>query len=86
MKFAEFCAYQYVLKSYSRKYSEEEVTKGLENVLGLIRSNPQITYAQLMESLNIKETAIYERIKKLKDRGLLKREGGRSSGFWIVIK
>lgn len=38
-----------------------------------------------MEILNIKGTAIYERIKKLKEMGVLKREGGRSSGIWRVI-
>lgn len=59
--------------------------KGLEDVLVLLRANPNITYAQIMQALNLKETAVYERIKKLKAQGLLKREGGRSSGEWLVL-
>lgn len=38
-----------------------------------------------MDTIGIKESAIYERIKKLKNMGLLKREGGRSSGKWEVV-
>lgn len=38
-----------------------------------------------MEKLGIGESAIYERIKKLKGLGLLKRESGRSAGQWVVI-
>ena len=59
--------------------------KELEEVLILIRSNPGITYAQLMDILKIKDSAIYERIKKLKSQGVLKREGGRSSGKWVIL-
>lgn len=39
----------------------------------------------MIEKLGVKKSTIYERIKKLKQIGRLKREGGRSSGKWIVI-
>ncbi len=63
----------------------KEPIKELSEVLALMRKNPAITYAEIGASLGIKTTAIYERIKKLKKLGLVKREGGRSSGLWIVI-
>lgn len=63
----------------------KEPIKELSEVLALMRKNPAITYAEIGASLGIKTTAIYERIKKLKKLGLVKRDGGRSSGLWIVI-
>ncbi len=50
-----------------------------------MRSNASITYEDMEKFLGIKRSAIYERIKKLKGLGLLKREGGRSAGQWVVI-
>lgn len=54
--------------------------------LELMRCNPSITYREIEEILGIKKSAILGRIRKLKELGLLKREGGRSSGFWIVVE
>lgn len=69
-----------------QRKTEERPKKELEEVLSLIRENPNITYQNLMTSLHIKNSAIYERVKKLKSMGLLKRVGGRSSGKWVIIE
>ena len=50
-----------------------------------MRGNPQITYKEIEALLGIKRRALFGRIKKLKEMGLLRREGGRSSGKWIVL-
>ena len=71
-----------------RKENEKprkELKETLNEVLELMRDNPRITYNELEAKLGIKETAILGRIKKLKELGRLKREGGRSSGKWTVI-
>lgn len=72
-------------KKEPRKEPKKEPKKELLEVLDLIRKNPAITYSELMDTIGIKESAIYERIKKPKNMGLLKREGGRSSGKWEVV-
>ena len=64
----------------------KELKQTLNEVLELMRSNPKITYREFETKLGIKETAILGRIRKLKEMGLIKREGGRSSGLWIVIE
>ena len=51
-----------------------------------MRNDPTITYRGIEQKLGIKKTAILGRVKKLKELGLLKREGGRSSGVWVVIE
>lgn len=63
----------------------KELTKSLYDVVALMRDNPTITYEEMVEKLGVKKSAIYERIKKLKGIGVIKREGGRYAGKWIVI-
>ena len=68
------------------KDPRKELKKTLRDVLELMRNNPTITYKGIEEKLGIKKTAILGRVKKLKELGLIKREGGRSAGIWIVIE
>ena len=68
------------------KEPRKEPRKELEEILTLIRSNPTITYSLMMEKLKLTKSTLYERVKELKEMGLLKREGGRSAGVWIVIE
>lgn len=63
----------------------KEPKKALQEVLFLMRDNPNITYQEMEKLLSIKRSALFERIKKLKNMGLLKREGGRFYGRWVVI-
>lgn len=60
--------------------------KELIEVLELIRKNPRVTYQGLMSELGIGESAVYERVRKLKENGMLRREGGRFGGIWIIIE
>ncbi len=68
------------------KEPRTELKKSLRDVLELMRNDPTITYRGIEQKLGIKKTAILGRVKKLKELGLLKREGGRSSGVWVVIE
>ena len=68
------------------KDPSKELKRTLRDVLELMRNNPTITYREIEEKLGIKKTAILGRVRKLKELGLLKREGGRSAGVWIVIE
>lgn len=72
-------------KKDEKKGEKKEVKKELKEVLDLIRQNPNITYNELMTELHITQTPLYRRVKKLKDMKVIKREGGRSSGRWIIL-
>jgi ATP-dependent DNA helicase RecG len=54
-------------------------------VLNQIISNPKITRKELAEMLGINISAIQKHIKKLKQTGAIKREGGDFGGKWIVL-
>lgn len=65
---------------------KKEANKTLLEVMELMEQNPHITYEELMVKLNIKQTALYNRIKTLKSLGLIKRIGGRYGGKWKCVK
>ena len=50
----------------------------------LIRTNPSATYNDFMENLNLGYSSVYERVKMLKQQGVLSREGGLYGGSWKV--
>ena len=46
--------------------------------------NPNVTTTEMAKQLGIDRRNVQEHIKKLQDIGLLRREGGRKNGKWIV--
>ncbi|MDE6254627.1 MAG: winged helix-turn-helix transcriptional regulator, partial [Muribaculaceae bacterium] len=54
----------------------------IEAVYDLVKANPRITYKEIMETLQIGYSSVYESIKQLKRQGILSREGGLYGGYW----
>lgn len=55
-------------------------------IIELIIDNPQISRQELADILGLSTNGINWQIKKLKAQGILKREGGRKGGRWIITK
>lgn len=55
------------------------------NILESISSDPQITINQLSETLKISTTAVENKIKKLKEKDILKRVGPPRGGHWEIM-
>ena len=53
-------------------------------ILGLIEQNKQKTIPELAEIIEISERAVQKNIKKLKEKGVLERIGGRKEGYWQI--
>ncbi|MCD4789013.1 MAG: HTH domain-containing protein [Bacteroidales bacterium] len=54
-------------------------------VLGLIKENPQITYPELANRLEVKSTtSIQKLIESLKEKGVIKRIG-TYGGYWEIL-
>jgi len=66
--------------------SEEKLGKSERLILEAVSVNPEITISELSERIGIGTTAIENNIKKLKEKGLLERKGGRKEGQWKVNK
>lgn len=64
-----------------KKWSEKVV-----KLLGLLIENPFITRKELSEALKINPSAVQKHIVKLKNEGIISREGSDKKGSWKVTK
>ena len=50
----------------------------------MIRKNPASAYGDFMNALGIGYSSVYERVKFLKQKEVLRREGGLYGGKWLI--
>ena len=84
-------------KSFASKAKEKakEKAKVKENipvsdvetlVYNLISNQPNATRKEISARLGISVSKSYQVLAELKQKGLIKREGGRKLGYWIILK
>jgi ATP-dependent DNA helicase RecG len=56
-----------------------------EQVLALMRSNPAVTIAELARLLNLSDSGVEYNLRKLRQEGLIRREGSTKAGRWVVL-
>jgi ATP-dependent DNA helicase RecG len=54
-------------------------------ILDTIKENPAITIDALSKTLAVKKRTLERDIAELQKCGILKREGGKKNGVWVVI-
>ena len=59
--------------------------KTTEKILSLILENPNITTEELARVCDMTPDGVYYHTKRLREKGVLIREGGRKEGHWVVI-
>ena len=62
----------------------ENLTERQREVLKLIDHNSKISRKVISEKLGINESAVQKHIDSLKDKDIIRREGG-TRGFWLVL-
>jgi|GEM_PF-3715811 len=60
--------------------------KTTEKILSLILENPNITTEELARECDMTPDGVYYHTKRLREKGVLIREGGRKEGHWVVVK
>jgi hypothetical protein len=60
--------------------------KSLQKVYMVILNNPEITHAEIMETLHISESTAKRATRDLKKLGYIAREGSDKTGRWIILK
>lgn len=55
-------------------------------VLNLLKENPTMTQAVIMDRLQLSRKQVQRIIKELQEQGLLRREGSNRNGKWVVKK
>ncbi len=65
---------------------EKHVEKTSEKILLLIQERPQITINEIADVLMIKRRSVEDQLKRLKEKGLIRRVGPDKGGHWEVIE
>ena len=66
---------------------EIEIEKSIpDQIVALMEIEPRVTARKIAEHLGISFDGVRYHIKKLKARGVIKREGSTKSGKWVVLK
>lgn len=63
----------------------KNVGKTSEKILGSFRENSSITIEELAALIGITERSVERNIQSLREKGLLRRIGGRKEGHWEVL-
>ena len=66
--------------------SEKSSQKSSQKIMDLMRTDPAITIADLMQSIGITDRAIKKQIEKLKAQGRIRRIGPDKGGHWEVVE
>ena len=64
--------------------SEVKLTDRQQNILSMIKKSPAITAKQMSETLSVSQRTIERDLSKMKEIGILKREGKDNAGTWIL--
>jgi len=68
------------------KEGEEVLTTELEKkILESMRQNPHLTFASIGQQLQISHHTVKEYVKRLKDKGIIKRIGSNRQGHWQIL-
>lgn len=64
----------------------DRVTDAEKRILEALLMDPGYSYADLSEYLSLSRKTVAEHIKKLKEKGMIKRIGNNKKGYWKVIQ
>lgn len=73
-------------KSSERKeISSETATKSSERILDLIKNKPTISAAEIAMEIDMSSRGVEKQIKKLREAGIIKRNGADFGGYWEIV-
>ena len=83
----EYRQNEFMVYATIRQHGDAVTTeKTTEKILSLILENPNITTEELARVCDMTPDGVYYHTKRLREKGLLVREGGRKEGHWVVVK
>ncbi len=65
--------------------SSERVSKSSERILDLIKNKPTISAAEIAMEIDMSSRGVEKQIKKLREAGIIKRNGADFGGYWEII-
>jgi len=71
--------------SETKNFSSETGSETKDLIITIIRQNPRVTTAEIAMQLNMSSRGVEKQIRKLREAGKIKRNGGRFGGYWEII-
>ena len=65
---------------------ESKLTVNQKKILVLINSDPNIILSELSQKVGISVTSVSNNLKKLAEKGIIKRIGADKNGYWQILK
>ena len=65
--------------------SSERTTKSSERILDLIKNKPTISAAEIAMGIDMSSRGVEKQIKKLREAGIIRRNGADFGGYWEII-
>lgn len=69
----------------SSEKSSEKTSNSSEKILELIKQDPKISAAGIAMEIGISSRGVEKQIKKLREAGILKRNGADKGGYWEIV-
>ena len=57
----------------------------LERILDLIKNKPTISAAEIAMEIDMSSRGVEKQIKKLREAGIIKRNGADFGGYWEIV-
>ncbi len=65
---------------------QNDLDKKLKSIYNIVSIEPDVTYSEIAQKLNISIATVKRNLQKLKERNYIKREGADKNGKWILLK
>ena len=65
--------------------SSEKTSNSSEKILELIQQDPKISAAGIAMEIGISSRGVEKQIKKLREAGIIKRNGADKGGYWEIV-
>ena len=74
-----------VTKAVTKDVTKDVTKERRELILTLINNNSEVTISELAAICGVSTRSIIRDIEHLKTEKLLRRTGGRKSGYWVIM-
>jgi len=74
-----------LLKS-SEKNGKKSSEKSSEKIVAIISEKPSVTISEIANEIGISTRAVEKQLQNLREKGTIKRVGGRKEGSWKVLR
>ncbi len=65
--------------------SSERTSKSSERILDIIKRKPTVSAAEIAVEINMSSRGVEKQIKKLREAGIIKRNGADFGGYWEIV-